>query len=171
MMRSHRSILLFLGMLISFAGGLRGDDTIESLKKEIAVLKKEVELARRERDLLQKEVDQLRSGEKAAPSEKRPEGEILGIVWEIDYLRPDGTVHTTAKFLASEGKIYHDAREIGTYSENGNRARMDITRGPNERANGVYEFLRISNNPPLYSGRMRNKKGESPKVNLRMVRD
>ncbi len=54
MLRSHRSILLFLGMLISFAGGLRGDDTIESLKKEIAVLKKELELARRERDLLQK---------------------------------------------------------------------------------------------------------------------
>lgn len=170
MPKCNHSLSVLLILFLSSTGTARGDETVDSLKKQIAVLQKEVDLLRRERDLLQKEVDQLRAG-KGEQSGKRPEGEITGIVWEIDVYRPDGSVFTTQKFLAAEGKIYNDAREIGTYTENGNRVRIDITRASNERANGVYELLRTSNQPPTYGGRMRNKKGENPKIQLRIIKD
>jgi hypothetical protein len=163
------SVLLIV-LLFSLPGAVVADDETKALKKQIATLQKELDLVRRERDLLQKELDQLRSS-KGEPSAKRPEGEIIGIVWEIDIFRPDGSVYSTQKFLASEGKIYFDAREIGAYTETGNRVRIDVTKSSVDRANGVYELLRTSNQPPLYHGRFRNKKGENPKIQLRVVKD
>lgn len=170
MLKYNHSLKFLLVLFISSIGTAHGEETVDSLKKQIALLQKEVDLVRRERDLLQKEVDQLRAG-KGEPSGKRPEGEIIGIVWEIDVYRPDGSVFVTEKFLAAEGKIYLDAREIGTYTENGNRVRIDVTRALNDRANGVYELLRTSNQPPRYGGRMRNKRGENPKIQLRIIKD
>lgn len=170
-MLQYKSLfMVMIGLLISTSGALSANDEVEELKKQNAALKKEVELLRRERDLLQKELDQLRP-KKGETTEKRPEGEIIGVAWEIDVYRPDGTVFTTQKFLAAEGKIYFDAREVGTYTENGNRVRIDVTRSTSERAIGVFELLRISNKPPIYAGRFRNKKGENPKVQLRIIKD
>lgn len=170
MLKGIRSLFILTGLFLSSMGTVYGDETVDSLKKQIAALQKEVDLVRRERDVLQKEVDQLRAT-KGESSEKHSEGEIVGIVWELDVYRPDGSVFTTQKFLAAEGKIYMDAREIGTYTENGNRVRIDITRAGSDRANGVCELLRTSNQPPTYAGRLRNKKGENPKIQLRIIKD
>ncbi len=170
MSKKPGALLLLAGLWISSLGAVRAEDTVDSLKQQVAALQREVNLVRRERDLLQKEVDQLRAG-KAESGAKRPEGEITGVIWEIDVIRPNGSVFATKRFLAAEGKIYMDAREIGTYTENGSRARMDITRATDDRANGVYELLRTSNNPPTYAGRLRNKRGENPQIQLRVIKD
>ncbi len=164
------SLIVLIGLHIGFVDGVRSDDTVDSLKKQIASLQKEVDLIRRERDLLQKELDQLRPS-KSEESEKHPEGNVIGVIWEIDVFRPNGTVFSTQKFLAAAGKIYLDSREIGAYTENGNRVRIDITNSPVDRANGVYDLLRTSNQPPTYHGRLMNKKGENPKIQLRIIKD
>lgn len=163
---------MLLTFLLSSTGTAWGQESVDDLKQQVVRMKKELDLIRRERDLFKKELEQLRpTFTKKEANEKGPEGEIIGIVWEIDVLRSDGSVFVTKRFLASEGKIYADSREVGSYTETGNRVRIDITNSPVERANGVYELLRISSRPPTYAGRLRNKQGENPKIQLRIIKD
>jgi hypothetical protein len=179
-MKSKTFAAYLVAFYVSLAIGnlARADDDAASLKREIDSLRREVDLLKRERDKYKKELDQLKAtmstsdnNPKESGSSKSPEGEINGIVWEIDILNDDGSVNKSIKFLAAEGKIYHDFREVGHYSEKGNRCRIDITNSLAANANGFGELLRTSNNPPLYHGRFKNKAGVEAKVRLRIVKD
>jgi hypothetical protein len=152
------------------------EDDVQALRGQITELRQQLIELRREFDGLRRELKP--EGTKSEkpfitekPSAKNDEGQLLGIVWELDVLKPDGSVFTTTRFLAADGKLYHDSREVGTYAEQGNRVRMDILRNVGDRALGVAELLRTSNKPPTYHGRFTNKQGENPKVRLRMILD
>jgi hypothetical protein len=151
------------------------EDRIESLKRENELLKREVEILKKHAEVLKEEIDRLKSltpESKRGNTEKKPdEGSLIGIVWELDTLKPDGSVFSTVKFLAADGKVYFDSHEVGTYSERGTRARIDITKNVDARALGTAELLRVSNKPPMYQGRFSNKRGEKPIVRLRAVID
>jgi hypothetical protein len=163
-------IILTLTIFAIAAGTACGQDEMSAIKSEIAELRKELAAVRIERDALRKELASLKGG--VSPGESGPpEGEINGVIWEISAFRPDGALITTQKFLALDGKIYHSKKELGTYTESGYRAKVEITRSDLPRANGTYQFVRITNNPPAYSGRFTNHQGDDLAVRLRIVRD
>ncbi|MCY2981137.1 MAG: hypothetical protein NTU79_20935 [Planctomycetota bacterium] len=151
------------------------EDRIESLKRENELLKSEVEILKKHAEVLTQEVDRLKSltreTTKSNTEQKTDEGSLIGIVWELDTLKPDGSVFLTVKFLAADGKVYFDSREVGTYNERGTRVRIDITKNVDARALGTAELLRVSNKPPMYQGRFSNKRGEKPIIRLRAVID
>jgi hypothetical protein len=161
--------LLFAGCL-AFADTGSAQEDVASLQAQITALREEVESLKRERGDLQRELAEIKK-DKEPSSKESPEGEINGIVWELTLYRPDGTALATKAFLALDGKIYADHMEVGSYTENGNRARVDITRASQPRAIGVYQFVRISNNPPIYMGRFKNDQGDNPKARLRIIKD
>lgn len=152
------------------------EDDVQALRGQITELRQQLTELRREFDSLRREFKaEGTKGEKPLttdkPSAKSDEGQLIGIAWELDVLKPDGSVFVTTRFLAADGKLYHESREVGTYTEQGNRVRMDILRNVGDRALGVAELLRTSNKPPTYHGRFTNKQGENPKVRLRMILD
>jgi len=163
-------VILTLTICASVTSSACGQDELSAIKAEIAELRKEIAAVRTERDALRKEIASLKGT--VPPGEPNPpEGEINGIIWEISAFRPDGTLITIQKFLALDGKIFHSKKELGTYTESGYRAKVEITRSDLPRANGTYQFVRITNNPPAYSGRFTNHHGDDLAVRLRIVRD
>ena len=150
------------------------DETIASLKSENESLKSELETLKKEIEALKRENAKLKamSGNSDEKTEKdSDEGSLIGKLWELDTLKPDGTVFSTVKFFAADGKVYFDSQEVGTYTERGTRVRLDITKNVGPRVIGTAELLRISNDPPLYQGRFTNKRGEKPVVKLRAIAD
>ncbi|MCS7468282.1 DUF5082 domain-containing protein [Stieleria sp. ICT_E10.1] len=149
-----------------------GEDDVRRLQQEITRLKSEIDSLRRDRDALQSALDQLKkdvsSKSKVDPSSAE-DGTLLGVLWEIDVLKPNGTVHATHKFYAAYGKVYYDWREAGNYVERGSRVRVDITKSVDERYIGVYELERLSQSPLVYVGRGKNKRGENPRLRLRVI--
>lgn len=168
--------------LFLFPHNAKGEDEVQVLRGQITEIRQQLDDLRREFEKLRREVasgDSSREKPTAPekpkttekPSSKSDEGELLGVLWELDVLKPDGTIFATTRFFAADGKLYHDSKEVGYYTERGNRVRMDVTRNVGDRAIGVAELLRTSNKPPTYHGRFTNKQGESPKVQLRMLVD
>lgn len=143
--------LLKLCLMIGFsfliaADKASGQDELSAIKAEIAELRQEIAVVRKERDTLRKELASMK-GENSPKESQPPEGEINGIIWEISAFNPDGTRIITNKFLALEGKIFANSKELGTYTERGASAQVDITRADKPRANGTYKFIRVTNNP------------------------
>lgn len=159
-----------IGVVTLNAKTSNAQDELTEIKAELAELRKELAAVRKERDSLRKELASLK-GESVPKEPANPEGEINGIVWEITAFKPDGSLLTTQSFLALDGKIYNREKELGTYTENGYRAKAEITRSEVPRANGTYHFVRISNNPPAYSGRFTNSHGDNLAVRLRIIKD
>lgn len=151
------------------------ENSLEALKKENELLKKEVELLKKQIELLKEENSRLKTqagGTGNGNTNKEGDGgAFIGKLWELDTLKPDGSVFSTVEFFAADGKVYFDKREVGTYTERGTRVRIDITRNVDARALGTAELLRVSNDPPMYQGRFTNKRGENPIVRLRAIVD
>lgn len=151
------------------------DRQVESLEKENQLLRSEIETLKKHIKLLEEENARLKpktqESDNGTAKKNSDEGEVIGIVWELEVLKPDGSVFSTSKFLAQNGKLYVNSLEVGTYTETGNRARLDIAKNVPERAQGKAELLRISNKPPAYQGRFTNKRGENPIIRLRQVID
>ena len=147
------AIKLLCGMLCAFAivwtAPATADEVseLEQLRREVAALRDEVAQLRKERDALRGELKKSRP-----TKEDRPEGELNGIQWEISAINNKGIAVVAATFYAQEGKIMKDGKAIGSYTDAGNRARMDITAAPSDKANGTYSLLRVKNDPPTYSG-------------------
>jgi hypothetical protein len=168
-------LIVGIGSLAFAASTTTAQDDITAIKAEITELRKELATVRKERDELRKELASLKGDQalKNAKTPQAPEGEINGIVWEISFLAPDGKALGSGQFLALDGKIYGKSAEIGTYTESGFRATIEITRAPGglEAFNGTYNFLRITNNPPSYKGTFITKQGIKTPVSLRAVKD
>lgn len=161
---------LLLAAAFATETSLLGQDSAESLQKEVADLKREVELLTRERDLLTQELRMLKTGKKESKPEPAPEGEINGIVWEIIFLSPEGRPITPpGRFHALEGKVYVGGKEVGTYTDRGATTTIDVTGMPSDRVNGRYQFQRVDRNS--YRGTMRNVHGNEHKVVVRKVQD
>lgn len=133
-------------------------------------LKREIELLKKENALLQKEVEQLKA-QLSGKTPVRVADEIVGIIWEITFVNDAGKVIGTTRFLASDGKLYSDKKQIGTYTDKGTQVRMDVTSASNERGNGVYNLVQFNKEPPTYRGVMKNTKGGEAKIGLRVVKD
>ena len=139
---------------------------------DVATLKKELELLKKENQLLKQEIALLkRQAAGGSPEEVKPGDEQIGIIWEISALGREGKVLGTARFLAAEGKLYNDKKEIGRYTQNGARVRMDITGAPDPGMNGVVELIQRDRNPPTFRGVGKNLKGQEASMMLRIVKD
>lgn len=171
-----RTRFLILLILVLLAPRLSAQESdAASLSRENESLRSEVDTLKKHIRLLEDEITRLKSQArepiKATANKSKDEGELIGIVWDMEVLKPDGSVLTTGKFFAANGKLYKDNLQVGTYTENGSRAKLDITKNVGERALGTAELLRVSNKPPTYQGRFTNKRGESPVVRLRQFID
>lgn len=163
--------LLLVAALVATETTLLGQDSNESLLKEVADLKREVELLKRERDLLTRELATLQAGSPDAKGAKSgpTDGDINGIVWEIIALTPDNQPAARGQFHALNGKVYVEGKEVGTYTDRGATTTVDITGMPEDRVNGRYQFQRWDKSS--YRGTMRNVLGKEHKVVLRLVKD
>jgi hypothetical protein len=150
---------------IATPGRLQAADDVAALKKEIELLKQEIELLKKENALLRKQA----SGKPDSPV---PAGdEAVGIVWEVSALGKDGKVLVTRRFLAAEGKLYNGKKEVGRYTQNGSRVRLDVTDAPDPKFNGVSELIQRERNPPTFRGVAKNLAGQETSVLLRIVKD
>lgn len=138
-------------------------DDVDSLKREIELLKKE-------NDLLKKEVEQLKSQLKSKTPAKADD-EIVGAIWEITFVNDAGKTLATTRFLASDGKLYNNKKQLGTYTDKGTQVRLDVTSSNDERGNGVYTLVPFNKEPVTYRGVMKNTKGGEAKVFLRVIQD
>lgn len=171
-------LLVGIGTLALADGTITAQDDVAAIKAEITELRKELANVRKERDELRKELSSLKADQNPKDTEgpkdsKPPEGEINGIVWELSFHDPDGKVLGSGRFLALDGKIYGKSAEIGTYTEGGYRATIEITRAPGglQAFNGTYNFIKVTNNPPSYKGTFNTKQGVKVPVSLRVILD
>lgn len=157
--------LMFCFALPSLA---KADDKAEldALREEIKALRAEVTALRKERDELKAKLGTSKTEENS-----NPEGALNGIVWEISALNKEGVVLGATNFYAQDGLVMKDGKQIGTYVDAGNKARMDVTKTGSTKFNGTYNLIRVKNDPPTYSGTFKNQRGEEIRVLLKTVID
>ncbi len=179
MIRLLLQIPLFAIFCLSMQISIVAQDDVAALNKQLALLKQEIDLLKREVEILKKENAVLKkpsSVSKGDVTASTAGDEINGIIWEISFFNKSGLLLHSGKFLAANGKIYVKAneglvKEIGVFSENADRSRLEVTGHDNPAANGTYNFLRIQKNPPSYEGNFRNKQGQQFPVKVRIVKD
>ena len=105
--RTRFLILLILALLAPRLSAQESDAASlsrenESLRSEIDTLKKHIRLLE---DEIARLKSQAREPIKATANKAKDEGELIGIVWDMEVLKPDGSVFTTGKFFAANGKL------------------------------------------------------------------
>lgn len=174
MIRLLRTIPLVTVFCLAAQLSAAAQDDSASLNKQIALLKQEIDLLKREVEILSKENASLKEQEIVRKGDQKVPGtvgEINGIIWEISGYGKSGKLLGTGRFLAANGKLYTKDKEVGVYSDKGDRSRCEVTGHDNPALNGTYNFLRRQIDPPSYEGTARNRQGQEFKVKLRIVQD
>jgi len=155
-----------------------GQDDLKDLKSQVTELRDQLNDLRRELADLKREMGK---SDKSSPSDSADDkkspgenvGKIIGAVWELDVLKPDGSVFATTKYYAANGKLFFNEKEIGSYRENlkENWCEIEITKNVPERAIGTAKLRKIVDKPPKYYGKFLNKQGANPSIRIRIVED
>ena len=131
--------------------------------------------ARREENLVpSREVPELKRKDAVAKPATESTDTIVGKTWEIMATDNSGKRYGPFRFLAHDGNIYVGDLEqprVGYYTEKGSNVRVDVTDSKSPAANGVYSLIQFSKSPPTYRGRLTNIKGQTLKIELRILED
>ncbi len=104
------------------------------------------------------------TGASGTGGEKGAKGKKGGIRWE--YTVRDGTKDVEKGFFrASDNKLFHAEKQIGTYQENATRtqATMEISMG---KLKGKTELRKIGNDPPTYEGVLERPGGQKYQISV-----
>jgi hypothetical protein len=155
-----------------------GQDDLKGLQRQVTELREQLNDLRRELADLKRG---MRKSDTSSPSDSAEDrkstgenvGKIIGAVWELDVLKPDGSVFATTKYYAANGKLFFNEKEVGSYRENlrENWCEIEITKNVPERHIGTAKLRKIVDKPAKYAGKFLNKQGENPSIRIRIVED
>jgi hypothetical protein len=91
--------------------------------------------------------------------------------WDFLHVWPDGRVMDPHRgYTTPDGKVYNRwMRQIGTYTENGDKVTMTVSPPRFPQYSGTYDLVKTGGPSPVWEGSLRNKPEVKWKLRMRPV--